>query len=236
MARRTRTAELVVGAVAGLVAVGVVAGCTGTPVAPAHPTWADVAPIMRAECNSCHGWTANDTGGGYRLDFYDRSTKVCGDAALALDPLQILAGTPLASGKIRDDVIPQGTSMWARMPPLPSPALADWQRETIENWAMNPVKGPPAVTNRPPTIAVSQLPATAGDSLAFTAILDDPDGDSVIGAIEINGLGFLMNRSGSFAVAFDTSTFPTGSQRMSAVLCDGWAAVTYDLGPILIKH
>jgi hypothetical protein len=217
-------------------ALAVLAGCSGTPTAPAHPTWADVSPILRGACDSCHGWTANDTGGGYRLDFFDRSTAVCGDAALALDPNQFLAGSPLASGKMRDDVVTQPGEAWPRMPPQPSPALADWQQQTIERWAMDPVKGPPAAGNRPPTIAVGQLPAVADQQLAFTAILEDPDGDPVTGVVEINGLGFLMNRTGSFAVAFDTSGWTAGSKRMSAVVCDGWTSATIDLGPIQIKH
>jgi hypothetical protein len=212
------------------------ASCSGTPTAPAHPTWADVSPILRGACDSCHGWTANETGGGYRLDFYDRSTAVCGDAALALDPAQFLAGSPVAYGKIRDDVVPEPGDAWPRMPPQPSPALADWQQQTLERWAMDPVKGPPAAGNHLPTIAVGQLPAAADQQLAFTAILDDPDGDPVTGVIEIDGLAFLMNRTGSFAVSFDSSGWTPGSKRMSAVVCDGWASANIDLGPIQIKH
>ena len=46
-------------------------GCSSTPAEPSDPAWADVAPIFRGECNSCHGWNAGQTGGGYRFDFFD---------------------------------------------------------------------------------------------------------------------------------------------------------------------
>jgi len=212
------------------------AGCSATPVVPATPTWADAAPVIRGACASCHGWTARDTGGGYRLDFFDASTGACGDAALALDSSLLLAGSALAAAQIKDDLVRQGDAQWPRMPPQPSPALVDWQRDTLLRWANQPTKGPPPTGNRAPTIAVSQLPATADKQLAFTAILDDPDGDSVIGVINVAGLSFLMNRPGSFAVAFDAATWPAGPQPVSATVCDGWSSVTFDLGPVQVQH
>jgi hypothetical protein len=98
------------------------------------------------------------------------------------------------------------------------------------------VKGPPPPGDRPPTIAVARLPFAVNDQLAFTAIVDDPDGEAVIGAIEIADVRFLMDRSGSFAVALDSSAWPAGTQRLRAVLCDGWQTATYDLGPIQVQH
>ena len=72
--------------------------------------------------------------------------------------------------------------------------------------------------------------------LAFTAILDDPDGDSVIGVVEVPGLELLMNRPGSFDVAFDSSGWPPGPIYPIAVLCDGWTSTTVELGPIVVQH
>ena len=40
------------------------------------------------------------------------------------------------------------------------------------------------------------FPVTANAELAFTAIIDNPDGDSVLGVIEGTDFGFLMNRPG----------------------------------------
>jgi hypothetical protein len=224
------------------------AGCGSSPAVSEHPTWADVAPVLRGECVGCHGWTASDrppnaagvhppnTGGSVRLDFYDVTADVCGDAELAIDPSVVLAGSPGVSREIATDVVAQTGARWPTMPPQPSPALPDWELETIRRWASNPVKGPPPSGNRPPTIAVNQLPSLANQQLSFTVITDDPDGDSVIGVVEVEGLAFLMDRSGSFNVLFDSSAWPAGSVTPRAVLCDGWTTSIVDLGPVAIQH
>jgi hypothetical protein len=204
----------------------------GAPPVAAQPTWADVEPIVDGECSSCHGSTADADGLGYRLDFFDMTQDTCGDAAAAL------GDAPLAgawSMKIGQDVTPS-VDGHAKMPPLPGTPLADWERETLQRWASQPVKGPPPAGNHAPFIQVSQMPSTVDKELDFTAVLDDADGDSVVGAIEIADVRYLMNRSGSFGVAIDSSGWPTGTQRMKAVLCDGWQSVTVDLGPIQISH
>lgn len=209
-------------------------GCASTPAEPQNPTWADVAPIFRGECNGCHGWTAPQTGAGERFDFFD--VDVCGDAAKALGSSVILAGSPLATPSIETDVVAQGGAAWPRMPPQPSPALPDWERDTIERWAGQPTKGPAPPGNRPPSITVEGYPSTAGAQLAFTAILEDPDDDAAIGIIEVNGYGFLMNRTGSFAVNFDSSSWPAMPQQVTAVLCDGWVSTSTQLGSVQITH
>jgi hypothetical protein len=122
------------------------------------------------------------------------------------------------------------------MPPAPAPAIADWEHQLLLRWAAQPSKGPPPAGNRPPEIAVGHLPATTNGRLTFTAVVDDPDGESVVGVLKIANVTFGMNRSGSFAVDLDTSAWPAGVQRLTAVLCDGWAPVNYDLGPIKVQH
>lgn len=233
MSRRLERSRLLVfGLAAGM-------GCTSTPAEPENPAWSDVAPIFRGECNGCHGWNAGQTGGGYRFDFFDVTSAVCGDAALALGNGVILAGSALAPPQIETDVFAQQGAMWPRMPPQPTPALPAWERDTIRRWAAQPVKGPPPPDNRAPTITVSGFPVTAGAELAFTAVIDDPDGDSVLGVVEVNGFAFLMNRPGSFAVSFPSSTWPAGPQAVKAVLCDGWSAastVEIPLGTVQVKH
>jgi hypothetical protein len=216
--------------------LGAPAACSSPPAEPLNPSWADVAPIFRGECNSCHGWTAGQTGGGYRFDFFDASEAVCGDAALALGPGIALAGSPLVAPLIVEDVLPWNGDRWPRMPPQPSPALPDWERDTIERWAVRPVNWPAPANNRPPTIAVAQFPATVDRQLTFTAVIDDPDGDSVLGVVEVNGLAFLMDRSGSFDVSFDTSGWPAGPQYVTSVICDGWTKVTGGPASVVVKH
>lgn len=225
-------------------------GCNSTPVEPFNPAWADVAPIFRGECNSCHGWTAGQTGGNYRFDFFDATRTIdnvpngpllCGDAARALTGVA-LAGTLGPNGKnlaapyIEEDVVTQPGAFWPRMPPQPSPALPDWERDALRAWAAQPTKGPAPGGNRPPTIVVYDLPAKAGDTLSFTAVIDDPDEDSAIGVIETSDFAFLMNRPGSFDVSFDTSGWATGPASLQAVLCDGWTSTTVPLGAVQIVH
>jgi len=224
------------------------AGCVAAPTVPAHPAWADVAPILRGNCVGCHGWTASDrppnaagihppnTGGSLRLDFYDVTQAVCGDAALALDPTYTLAGSAGISGQIATDLLPQGGAPSARMPPQPYPALQSWELQSLERWTSAPIKGPPPDGNRPPTIATHQLPSAIDQRLAFTAVLDDPDGDSVVGVVEVAGLAFLMNRPGSFDVLFDSTSWAPGPVYPVAVLCDGWTSVTVALGPVDVQH
>jgi hypothetical protein len=210
------------------------AACSSPPSVPANPTWADVSPVLRGECAHCHGSTAKDTGGGYRLDFYDMTPEVCGDAAHALSP-----STPLAAGSaglVKIDVSPAPNGDRPRMPPAPAPRLYDWETEMLLRWTTTPAKGPPPASNHAPFINVGTLPVTASGHLTFTALIEDPDGEPVVGVIRAGDVEFTMNRSGTFAVDFDTSKWPEGTQRLTATLCDGWTKVTVDLGPVKITH
>ena len=218
-------------------ALALLAGaCSEAPSVPAHPTWADVAPIVHGECAHCHGSTALTTGGGYRLDFYDMTSDVCGDAAQAIQPAPILAST--SAVLMASDISSPGGGNRPRMPPAPAPLLRDWERDTILRWAQAPAKGAPPADNHGPTVAIAHVPVSVDKSLTFTAVVSDEDADPVIGVIEVSGVptAFGMNRAGSFSVALDASAWPAGTQRLSAVLCDGWTKATYDLGPVTIKH
>jgi hypothetical protein len=230
MTTKRHLTRLGAGALAGLGAIG----CGGPPSVPQHPTWADVAPIMHGECASCHGSTAAATGGGYRLDFFDMTPAVCGAAAQALNGGALFAGS--SADKIKEDVTPPPTGDRPRMPPAPGPVLESWQREMLQRWTSEPSKGPPPAGNRAPVIQVGGLPATADATLAFTAVVTDPDGEPAIGVLEIANVLFAMNRSGSFSVALNTSAWSAGTQRLRATLCDGWQNASYDLGPIEIRH
>lgn len=214
----------------GLLLVG---GCGSEPPVPEHPTWADVQPILKGECSQCHGATASATGFGYRLDFYDVTMDSCGEAALAL-PGGLLAAA--AAPSILTDVTPSPDNGRARMPPAPGPALRSWERETLLRWAAQPVKGPPPAGNHAPTIQVTGLPTVVNASLNFSAFVEDADGDEVIGVLKVAGTIFAMPSSGSFHVQIPASSWPVGTQRLGAVLCDGWASAPYDLGPINVKH
>jgi hypothetical protein len=212
-----------------------VAACEGPPRAPAHPTWADVAPILQGECNHCHGATARTTGSlgpaTYRFDFFDMDDAVCGDAAAAMDVPALAAAS---AGLIRSDTS-AASGRRPKMPPAPGPELLDWERETIQRWADAPVKGPPPPGNRRPRIRVNELPASAKGQVSFVATTEDPDNDSVIGVIQLGDMTVKMDHPGSFAVSFDLGGMPAGTFRLGAVLCDGWGNAAYDLGPLRVE-
>jgi hypothetical protein len=231
-------ARLALGALALLGALG----CQSTPAVPLNPAWADVAPIFRGECNSCHGWNSNNTGNGYRFDFFDRDMlkNNCGDADAVFEdpnsPFKNQFLTSTAIKQIGDDIVAHAGAEWPRMPPQPSPALADWEKNTLLLWTADAVQGAPPLNNRPPAISVYGLPMKADTQLEFTTVLQDPDGDSAIGIIKTPFLKLLMGRTGSFDVNFDTSQWPAGSTPIQAVLCDGWISSTIDLGSVQIAH
>ncbi|HEX3697658.1 MAG TPA: hypothetical protein VH374_19960 [Polyangia bacterium] len=223
----------------GIAAAFLAAACEGAPVVPANPTWADVEPILRAECIHCHGGTAPVTGAVgdtyYRFDFYDMTTDVCGEAAQALTAP--ILGHGLAA-LIKVDITPPPTCERGRMPPAPALPLADWERETITRWASapDPPKGVPNRDDRRPEIQLSAPAAIVDKRLAFTAVIDDPDGESVVGILKIGDMTLLMDRPGSFAADIDTSAWANGTRPISAVLCDGWSNFSYHLGNVEIKH
>lgn len=213
------------------------AACEG-PHAPERPTWADVEPILRVQCNHCHGSTARTTGAVgslvYRFDFYEMTEGLCGEAAQALETQGMAHGWATL---IKSAVTPARGER-ARMPPAPAPALSDWERQTLQRWADRPMKGAPSRENRRPQITVStaRLPSATDPVLDFIALVEDPDGESVVGVLQIGDRTLKLDRPGSFAVRLDTSTWEEGMAPVRAVLCDGWDSFTYDLGRVRISR
>jgi hypothetical protein len=216
-------------------------GC-GFPEAPQHPTWADVQPILAGECSHCHGSTADHpgdarTGGGFRLDFYDMRMDVCAGATHVLGE-----GKPLAFA--------YADEIWAaitapadrpderpRMPPPPAPTLADWQWQTIERWiADGAPKGDLPYPNLPARFRLYQDSGPADRTLDITAAIEDPDGDPVVGVLQLGDFTLKMDRGGAFSATLDTSSWPAGEHAVTAVLCDGWSAASYAVGTLVVKH
>jgi len=144
--------------------------CSEAPPVPEHPTWADVEPILRGQCNHCHGATAETTGsaaaitglsGGavYRLDFFDINDGACGAAAVAISPSTAARN---AASLMRESVASVNGNR-PRMPPAPAPLLSQWEREVIDRWTRMPppAKGGPPWTNRMPRLQIYNFPATA---------------------------------------------------------------------------
>ena len=220
----------------GALSVLLASACEGPPAVPVQPTWADVAPILQGECNHCHGATARTTGSigpaTYRFDFFDMTDAVCGDAAAAMDVPALAAAS---AAQIAAAITPAAGGR-PKMPPAPGAVLHDWQRETLRRWADSPVKGPPPAGNRRPRIRVNRLAAVAKAEVAFVATLEDPDNDSVVAVIQLDTMVIKLDHPGTFAVRFGLTDTPVGVHRLSAVLCDGWGSVGYDLGPIRVEE
>ena len=200
---------------------------------PEHPTWADVQPVLRAECSGCHGATASQTGSGYRFDFYDMTDDPCGEAS------SVLAGAVLGHEQANNIALAITTTdpdVRPNMPPLPAPYLTDNQWLTILRWTANPIKGDKPAGNRPPHITVDGTPNHADGNLDVNVVVTDPENDPVVGLVKIRDQVAKLHHAGAFSTQFDTSSWPKGAAGMSAVLCDGWSKVSVDLLEITIDH
>jgi hypothetical protein len=227
-----------------ILSLALAGACSGAPDVPEHPTWADVEPILRGQCNHCHGATAETTGSSaaisgmagavYRLDFFDVNDGACGPAAAAL---AAPAAAKTVASLMRESVASINGNR-PRMPPAPAPLLSQWEREVIDRWTRMPppAKGGTPWTNRMPRMQLFNFPATADATLKFSVILSDPDGDPVIGLIDAGGTPVKLDRAGSFAVSLDTSAWPKGKQTLTAILCDGWGNQAFELGQVEITH
>jgi len=214
------------------------ASCTSAaPDIAAHPTWAEVEPIVRTECLSCHGGSAPSTGSAlgvtYRFDFFDLTQTVCGDAASAVQGARFAAA---ASSQIAFDITSDDPSIRPKMPPEPSPWLADWEWQTLLRWTHDPQKGPPRPGNRPPTLKVTSPDRTIIGWFRLSVDLEDPDGDSAVGVLQIGDAMLTMDRPGAFSIEVDGSQWPRGDVMVSATVCDGWSKATYDQSTLGTFH
>jgi len=232
--RTTRAALLLLGCLGGL-------ACGGPDVLE-HPTWVQVEPILRARCASCHGASAAVTGGGTRFDFYDMKSDLCGDAAAVLDPSTQLGGALALPIWNAVTTTPDRQTTRPRMPPEPASYLADWEWKTIRAWVNDgATKGERPYNNAPARIQLYGNLTSADRSLDLTAVVDDPDGDPVVGVLNIGdpangGLVLKMDRAGAFSATIDMSAWVPGQLALSTVLCDGWSSVHYLLGTLAIDH
>ena len=209
------------------------AAACGPDDPPENPTWADAQPILGAECSGCHGATANQTGSGYRFDFYDMTDDPCGEAAA------VLTGAVLGHEQANNIALAITTTdpdVRPSMPPLPAPYLTDNEWMTILRWTANPIKGDKPASNRPPHITVEGTPNHADRSLDVNVVITDPEGDPVVGLVKVGEQVAKLDHAGAFSAQFDTSSWPAGAVNMSAVLCDGWSKVSVDLLEITIRH
>ena len=204
-----------------------------------EPTWANVEPILRAQCSHCHGATARRTGSVgaaiYRLDFYDMTEGVCGEAAQAMDPGVGMARSwaPL----IAKAITTASGGDRPRMPPAPAPVLADWERRTLMRWADQPFppRGDPQTGNRMPNLKLT-APKLANTRLSLTALVQDPDGEPVVGVLKVGNIILKMDHAGAYTTTLETGAWPAGRYPVLAVLCDGWGNARYQVATIDVLH
>lgn len=214
---------------------GLLPAACGRPSAPEHPTWVDVEPIIAGQCAGCHGATADTTGSGVRFDFYDVGAATCGDAAKATD-----GELPMAGGlatRIWEAVSTTSRDVRPLMPPQPAPSLQTWEWQTIQRWVSDGApRGDLPRGNRPPGVVFFPSDTMPDRTLDITALVEDPDGDPVIGVLKLAGALFRMDHGGAFSAHLDTSSWAPGDLAVTAVLCDGWSSVTYPLGTLTVRH
>jgi hypothetical protein len=203
--------------------VSIAAACSDNEV-PEHPTWADVEPLLRAQCSHCHGSTARTTGAGIRFDFFDTTSSHCSEAETALAGV---GSARLQANLIATAITTTDPVVRPSMPPIPAPYLSEREWLTILRWTANPVQGDTPAANRPPRIDVSGIATTAGDMLEVNVVIDDPDGEPVVGVLKVGEAVGVMDRAGSFSARFDTSKWPAGTVTVGAVLCDAWSQVSF---------
>jgi hypothetical protein len=204
---------------------------------PEHPTWADVEPILRADCLQCHGGSAPITASAgnriYRFDFFDLTADVCGEAAAAVDLPTFAAGS---SALIANAITSIDRSVRPRMPPAPSPSLGDWEWRTLLRWTDNPSRGLAPTSNHPPVVQIRAETLFADKRWSIWAIVEDPDGEAAVGLLTVGDFQLKMDRPGAFIIDIDTSRWPAGEVPVHAVACDGWTNVDYALGTITVQH
>lgn len=222
---------------AALAAISLFAACAEDE-APADPTWADVAPILAAHCNRCHGAPA--IGGApatFRLDRYD---DVVFPSSSSLGPRRVLGAAAMAewiAERVGDGSMP---------PRIP---LAQRDRELLANWFANrrpvdegsslllPLRGESPTGNSSPVLTAETTPRE--DGVLFVYELSDPDGDLVTGDLFATGpdgakrpLGEL--RGGRGEVLLDAALLPSGTHQLEAVLDDTHRRYTVDAGTALV--
>jgi hypothetical protein len=211
-----------------------------TPQAPATPSFQqDVLPILAASCVRCHGYPV--IGGApdeFRLDtFEDTLVRAgtpnpgCGPDLANPDAEVIICGAATYAQTIPFRIRDEARPMPPRFP------LDDYQIETLENWARDPVRGEPRPGNRVPAVTIEAIEQAERVIHLRTRVLDD-DRDLVVGSLRarIGDQALLVGpvRSGLVELAWDVAGLPPGDHPLEAHVDDGAQVHILSLGQITI--
>lgn len=184
---------------------------------PETPTWfADVQPILAANCARCHGATPETAQiAAFRLDRYVK------DDASTLDAYDY-----------RDSIVASAVALQAPVMP-PRGELSDRQRAILDAWV---VAGAPKGTraNQLPTatlVAPEPLPAQVDQELAVTIATADADGDGLVVSLAARDLTTgemwvvpVVLGGGTHDVTVDTGQMAsTHDYELSVVVDDGFS-------------
>jgi len=206
-----------------------VLACGTEEPAPDQPTWADdVLPILRANCFSCHGPTANYLKyQNKRWDVYDRSTEPymrLGFGPVTQD-VPDSKGMPVSTVTVfgaKDNALLfsayiENTDDTVRMPPPPATRLSPQAIQTIKNWVSRDNPNALALGTHHPNhkAAIAWL-----DKGARRVAVTDEDGDTVVGRLDCGGTEVAFDHGGGFTLPAAATLPCTGS------LYDGFAETT----------
>lgn len=208
----------------------VLAACA--PEAPEHPTWADVQPILTANCVRCHG--RNPQGGApatFRLDVHGDGFDVASDIYYPRRGAAAMAEFIVARVRRTDG---------RQMPP--HAPLSARQQKILTRWWLDAVAADALPTgevpdNQPPTITAELPTVPADQQLVFEVVIDDPDHQPVIGQIGY-GVGLVTDglHGGRQTVVWDTGIVPPGTYSLTAFVDDGNVLIDQVLGEVTIQH
>jgi hypothetical protein len=194
-------------------------GCTGEAPAPDKPTWVDdVMPILQSNCFHCHGASAKQKGGNsFRWDVLDLSNPLyaqIGFGEAKEDPADPKSATvwysvvnPAHYIQIPLFVQPNMTDD-ARMPPPPATRLTARDIDVLSKWMATGFTPGSHQPNHKPTIRWL--------TRNKTFVVEDADGDQVLGKLDCGGMDVSLPRSGMHTLPEGVSGPCTGN------LFDGW--------------
>ena len=211
--------------VAAALAAAALSACA--PEVPENPTWLqDVRPIVLGNCVRCH--TPPPIEGApdnVRFDKYEDEDR---DGSGSADMYGAGSEAMIMAVRVEAEEMPP------EFPLLPR------QIDVIAAWAeAGAPKGEPVEGNRAPTMELIGDFEQDDDLVVVDYRIDDADSDLVTGRVEADpdGDGPVLTVtfdlfSGVSRIVWDIAEVPTGSYELTAIIDDGSAEATFELGSI----